>query len=65
MKKDEMGWACSTYGGQERPEDIGRRGIPWNGWEDNIKKDISGSVMEHGLDLSAHEKDRRGFLRMR
>jgi len=49
-QKNEMSWACSMYGGQERrgvyralvrrPE--GRRPLvrPRRGWEDNIKMDL-------------------------
>jgi hypothetical protein len=48
MEKNEMGGACSAYGGEERcvqdfggePEGKRPLGIPRHRWEDNIKMDL-------------------------
>jgi hypothetical protein len=45
MKNNEMGGACSTYGGEERVlvgrlEEKRPLGIPRRRWEDNIKMDM-------------------------
>ena len=47
IEKNEIGWACSTYGGEKRlyrvlvgkPEGKRPLGRPRYGWEDNIKMD--------------------------
>jgi hypothetical protein len=44
--KNEMGWACGTYGGGERCAQVGKPegkrplGRPRRRWEDNIKMDL-------------------------
>jgi hypothetical protein len=48
VEKNEMGWACSTYGGKicacrifvERSEGRRQLGRPRRRWEDNIKMDL-------------------------
>ena len=48
IEKNEMGWACSLYGGKRRvyrvlvgrPEGRSPFGIRRHRWDDNIKKDI-------------------------
>ena len=41
MKKNKMGEACGTYGGEEmfskKPEGKKQLGRPWCRWVDNIK----------------------------
>jgi hypothetical protein len=47
-KKNDMGWACSTYGRKKRcaqglvgePEEKRTLGRPRRRWEDNIKMDL-------------------------
>jgi hypothetical protein len=59
IKKDEMGWACSTYvveekcvwGLVERPEERRPLNRHRPRWDDNIKVDLS-KEGRHGLDYS-------------
>jgi hypothetical protein len=56
--KNEMGGACSTYGGEERciqcfgGETEGKRPLrrPRHRWEGSIKMNLQDAGWEHGLD---------------
>jgi hypothetical protein len=58
IKKNEMGGACSAYGGGERrvqglvgrPEGKIPLGRPRRRWEDNIKMDLQQEVVGEGMD---------------
>jgi hypothetical protein len=69
MKKNEMGGACSAYGGEEHTRFLvgkheGNRplGRPSRTWEDNIKRETSGTGME-GMDyVDLAEKRNRWWV---
>jgi hypothetical protein len=68
IEKNEMGWACSTCGGEKRlyrllvgkPEGKRPIGIPGCGWEDNIKIDPQ-EVGCGGMDWIELAQDTKGW----
>ena len=73
IDKNEMGWACSTYGGEVYTEFLvwkpeGKRpvGRPRRRWEDNIKMDFQ-EVRWGGMDWIdlAQDRDRWRVMNLR